>query len=159
MTSYSTVFIVIATLALISYVLSRLMDSEPIIPKKPDIYDVEGVVGLAAGFTAFVAILSAIGVFGNDFYVYTRVAITLTMIIAIFYLLYFRIAISLLLIALFTTLVLFNPFELVVFSRPTWIMIDLAVAVVLPLLTYRYVKSHKERIRQENRIKRHSQNG
>ena len=114
-------------------------------PKPDDIEDVRGVVGLAVGFTSVILILAAIGIFGSDFYVYVRVAVTFTMLIAIYYLLRYRLVPSLLPIGLVVTIVLFNPFALVVMERSSWIIVDLIVAAELSLLTYIFVTRHKSR--------------
>lgn len=140
---YSGTFLVMAVLVGVSFVLSRLMEGESLLPKPDDIEDVRGVVGLAVGFTSVILILAAIGIFGSDFYVYVRVAVTFAMLIAIYYLLRYRLVPSLLLIGLVVTLVLFNPFALVVMERSSWIIVDLIVATGLPLLTYIFVTYHK----------------
>lgn len=142
---YAGTFLVMAVLVGISFALSRLMEGESLLPKPDDIEDVRGVVGLAVGFTSVIAILAAIGIFGSDFYVYVRVAITFAMLISIYYLLRYRVVPSLLLIGLVTTLILFNPFALVVMDRSSWIIVDLIVAAGLPLLTYMFVIHHKAR--------------
>jgi len=142
---YSGTFLVMAALVGISYVVSRIMEGEKLLPKPEDIEDVRGVLSLAVGFTSVLMILAVIGVFGADFYVYVRIAVTFAMLISIYYLLRYRLVPSLLLIGLATTLVLFNPFALITMDRSNWIIVDIAVAVALPLLTYMYIVRHRTR--------------
>ena len=139
---YAGTFLVMAILVGASFALSRLMDSEPLFPKPYDANDVKGVVGFAVGFTSIIAILAALGIFDFDFYVYVRVSITMAMLFSIYYLLRYRFMPSLLLMGLITTLVIFNPFVLVTMERSSWILVDIAVAILLPLLTYTYANHH-----------------
>ena len=142
---YAGTFLVMAVLTGVSFILSRLMEGATLLPKPDDIEDVRGVVGPAVGFTSVIVALAAIGIFGSDFYVYVRVAVTFAMLISIYYLLRYRLVPSLLLIGLAATLVLFNPLALVVMERSSWIIVDLIVAAGLPLLTYIFVTHHRAR--------------
>ena len=110
MNVYSVTFLVMAILAGISFVLYRLREGEPLLPKPDDIEDVRDVVGFFVGFTSIIVMLAAIGNSDPGFYVYVRVAVTFTMLASIYYLLRYRLVPSLLLIGLIATLVLFNPF-------------------------------------------------
>jgi|GEM_PF-1785869 membrane protein len=145
MNVYSVTFLVMAILAGISFVLYRLREGEPLLPKPDDIEDVRDVVGFFVGFTSIIVMLAAIGNSDPGFYVYVRVAVTFTMLASIYYLLRYRLVPSLLLIGLIATLVLFNPFALVVMKRSSWIIADLLVAAGLPILTHIFVTHHRVR--------------
>ena len=145
MNVYSVTFLVMAILAGISFVLYRLREGEPLLPKPDDIEDVRDVVGFFVGFTSIIVMLAAIGNSDPGFYVYVRVAVTFTMLASIYYLLRYRLVPSLLLIGLIATLVLFNPFALVVMKRSSWINADLLVAAGLPILTHIFVTHHRVR--------------
>lgn len=145
MNVYSVTFLVMAILAGISFVLYRLREGEPLLPKPDDIEDVRDVVGFFVGFTSIIVMLAAIGNSDPGFYVYVRVAVTFTMLASIYYLLRYRLVPSLLLIGLIATLVLFNPFALVVMKRSSWIIADLLVTAGLPILTHIFVTHHRVR--------------
>lgn len=145
MNVYSVTFLVMAILAGISFVLYRLREGEPLLPKPDDIEDVRDVVGFFVGFTSIIVMLAAIGNSDPGFYVYVRAAVTFTMLASIYYLLRYRLVPSLLLIGLIATLVLFNPFALVVMKRSSWIIADLLVAAGLPILTHIFVTHHRVR--------------
>jgi len=142
---YSGTFLVMAILVGISFILSRLMEGESLLPKPDGVDDIQGAVGLAVGFTSVIALMAATGIFGTDFYVYTRVSITFAMLFSIYYLLRYSLIPSLLLVGLVASLVLFNPFELVVMERSSWIIVDLVVAAGLPVLTYLFVAHNRAR--------------
>lgn len=138
-------FFVLSILLAGSYLLSRLMEGEPVFPKPDDVEDVEGLLKLGLGFTSALMLLVAIGIFGYDFTLYVRIAVTFVMLILIYYVMRYRALPSLLMIGLLTTLVIFNPIDPVTMSRGEWILIDLAVAIGLPALAYLYIKRHKKR--------------
>lgn len=139
-------FTVMAGIVAVSWVLSRLMEGDSIFPKPYLIEDFDGVIKLGIGFVSAILLLAATGIFGYDFaVVYVRVATTIVMLALIYSLLRYRFRPSLLLLGVITTLVLFNPFKPVTMERSQWIVVDLAVAVVLPLLAYRYITYHTKR--------------
>lgn len=146
MDTISGTFTVMAGLAAVSWVLSRLMEGDSIFPKPYLMEDFDGVIKLGVGFVSAIMLLAAIGLFGYDFaVVYVRVATTIVMLVLIYSLLRYRFRPSLLLLGAIATLVLFNPLEPVTMERSQWILVDIVVAVVLPLLAYRYITYHTKR--------------
>lgn len=146
MDTISGTFMVMAGIAVVSWVLSRLMEGDAIFPKPYLMEDFDGVIKLGVGFVSAILLLAAIGLFGYDFaVVYVRVATTIVMLVLIYSLLRYRFRPSLLLLGVIATLVLFNPLEPVTMERSQWILVDIAVAVVLPLFAYRYITYHTKR--------------
>lgn len=139
-------FTVMAGIVAVSWVLSSLMEGDSIFPKPYHIEDFGGLIKLGVGFVSAILLIAAIGIFGYDFaVVYVRVAITIVMLVLIYSLLRYHFRPSLLLFGLIATLVLFNPLKPVTMERSQWIIIDIAVAAMLPLLAYRYITYHTRR--------------
>lgn len=146
MDTISGTFLVIAGIAAFCWVLSRLMEGDSIFPKPHILEDFDGVIKLGIGFVSIILLVAATGIFGYDFaVVYVRVAVTIVMLVLIYSLLRYRFRPSLLLLGVLLTLVLFNPIEPITMERTQWIVVDVAVAVILPLLAYRYIAYHTKR--------------
>lgn len=154
MNTISDTFYVMAGIVVISWVLSRVMDGEPIFPEPDDLTDLEALLKYGVGFISIILLIAATGLLEYFFTgVYVRIATTLVMVVLIYAILRYRFRPSLLLIGLCATLLLFNPIMIVVMQRSQWIIVDIAVAVVLPLLVYRYVTYNKKRERKSVKAK------
>lgn len=145
---------ILLVIVVVAYPMIRELDGDSSAKtfNKPSLYDLEGYLQLGIGFIVVLMLLAALGIFGYDFYWYVRIATSVVVLILIYQLLRYRLALSLLLFGFVATLILFNPFERVTMSRGDWIVVDIAVALILPGFAYIFITRQKAR---EKRLQVH----